>query len=731
MTRAIGWNDIREMLSAIVAIGPDVEDDQVAQRAVAEEPAWFRVVGGMPVVGWLASAVCYRPAVVRARAGGFVLDGEGLAAAMNDTAAASGGAATIAHHEVAPGMVVRRYRFPNGDAYCFERAPALRLAGFPAPVVADQWRYMEVAPVFPDAPPLKVLQGGDGPPDNGCLAPAGHGHDDDEEDGPPDDAPDPDPAILALMRDDPEGSIADALGCNPDEVFAPSPGIAEENAAREANEAAQAADRRRMLEQLRGTRLRPDEIMARARLTTGDLAAACCVLLDGADPREAGIPPCQEFRMPDPGTQAPLARRSPPGCGACGHPQGPHYPDAKPVDRTEPEDGARPGAPGTRNEAPAERGGPAAPAPRPADPASVDRTAARAAAGSDEGEPRGSARAAPPEPPTTCAHNGPCAHQGVMTGPEVYLPKPAAATNAAAPSVGTDGPAPTGAPDASCVPPVSAPAGASCSTPAATTPAPSASSSPAAPATTPAEVGHGRLRDAPAPEWERDEPEPEGHEVPTVAAPSGNRLPGVTATASHCDACGHNTIELPHAGEKSTKPGPCPSCGAPDALRVWETAADREPAADWRALLKRHGKDAAHVGVPVHCKVCAKPIGSGEAVRYMPRLPARRAHKECVWGPPVKLAETDPLFEPEPDPPLPPAPTPLDVGSPIAATDPRDPCEWNPEANKAATIGDPWHNPAALLVGTGKGAMRLCRACSELPAHQRKRARKPLAKGAA
>lgn len=177
----------------------------------------------------------------------------------------------------------------------------------------------------------------------------------------------------------------------------------------------------------------------------------------------------------------------------------------------------------------------------------------------------------------------------------------------------------------------------------------------------------------------------------------------------------------------------CPTCGAGDgALRVWEPTGP-EPGIEWPRLLKRHGRDGVHVGGVVGCKLCAKPIGSGEAVRFLPRLPARRAHSACLYPPVDYGGEPDPLFDAPPDPPMPPAPEPVDVGAPVQspATDPRDPCRWNPEANRETSPGDPWHNPAALLCGTGKATTRLCRTCADLPAHTKKKTRRPLGKGVA
>jgi len=732
------WNHIRSLLAGILAVGDDRDDEQAVARAAAEDACWSGVFDGQPACAWIAQAVLMRPAIVRARAAGFGIPGDEVATSMADLAGSSGGPPIIQHWALASSCVIRRYKFPNGDIYGFERAPLSKFGSPPVDVAADQWRYLEVVPVFPGdkpAPEPKATQApvepdrGDayeGPdpeppaPPNLKLLQGG----DDPGDAPPEGAPDVDPDLLALMRDsgapeapapapalrstagpDDDGPVCvthdmphavcgcptmgEVLGVDPGDVFQASPSIGAENAAREANEALAAADRKRMVEALRGTRLTPGEIMDRTRLSLADLAGCVAVLIDGADPRDADIPPCAEFRMPLVGTQAALARRSPPGCGACGHPLLPHVPNARPVDRTiDPEDGTRPGAPGTRNDS---HEGPKA------EPAPPEPVAA----------PAGAAQVPPfrPDPPP----GGPDAPGDVVRAGLGGGNTPGGVEPASPPG-GADGGA-TAAPEVN--------------------PTQAAASSAAAGSVFGAPAGASSVPGEPAPAGA-----PSVTAEATTLGAGGSSSPGVAPADApwrgyvSCAACGANAVQ----DGKPTREA-CDTCGAGDGAVAISSTAEGSPRHDWSRVLKRHGRDGVHVGEVVPCKVCAQPIGAGEQVRFLPRLPARRAHGTCLYQPVSWVADMGgaPMFEEDaPDPPMPPAPSPVDVGAPIAAsTDPRDPCEWNPEANRETQAGDPWHNPAALLCGTGKAATRLCRACAALPVHAKKKARKPLGKGVA
>jgi hypothetical protein len=54
-----------------------------------------------------------------------------------------------------------------------------------------------------------------------------------------------------------------------------------------------------------------------------------------------------------------------------------------------------------------------------------------------------------------------------------------------------------------------------------------------------------------------------------------------------------------------------------------------------------------------------------------------------------------------------------------------DPCEWNPDADRAAYENET-HAQADFIVGRGNGNWRLCAKCAALPRFKRYRVRKPI-----
>lgn len=59
-----------------------------------------------------------------------------------------------------------------------------------------------------------------------------------------------------------------------------------------------------------------------------------------------------------------------------------------------------------------------------------------------------------------------------------------------------------------------------------------------------------------------------------------------------------------------------------------------------------------------------------------------------------------------------------------------DPCEWNPEEDREAHMGDVWHGDATLGVGTGKRNIHLCESCAALPRFSQLRKRVSLRRAA-
>ncbi|HET99695.1 hypothetical protein LCGC14_0274000 [marine sediment metagenome] len=97
------------------------------------------------------------------------------------------------------------------------------------------------------------------------------------------------------------------------------------------------------------------------------------------------------------------------------------------------------------------------------------------------------------------------------------------------------------------------------------------------------------------------------------------------------------------------------------------------------------------------CAICAKDIEPGESCY---RLKDVFAHYTCVEG--------------------------EGVHPPIADDDDRDLCEWHPDENRAAQVGDAFHSLAHLIVGSGKNPLRLCRSCRSKKPHTRKRKEVPI-----
>ena len=60
-----------------------------------------------------------------------------------------------------------------------------------------------------------------------------------------------------------------------------------------------------------------------------------------------------------------------------------------------------------------------------------------------------------------------------------------------------------------------------------------------------------------------------------------------------------------------------------------------------------------------------------------------------------------------------------------------DYCEWNPTAIDYAKEGDPFHAYATWSIGSGKGNIRVCAHCAQLPRFKRYRKRAEIRAGRA
>ena len=217
-----------------------------------------------------------------------------------------------------------------------------------------------------------------------------------------------------------------------------------------------------------------------------------------------------------------------------------------------------------------------------------------------------------------------------------------------------------------------------------------------------------------------------------------------------CPACRSNAI----TGSHPEHGGACRSCGFRSPMV--KLCSDPEPVKfDWPRFFARHCGDVVILGLPQNCVVCRNAIGNGVYVYQAPDNPTSTAHRHCVEEalgyaltmireaklstvPPrdvqlrcsvcaVNMVERDACYLHGNGRVAHPVCVDGKAVEPhLSENDPRDPCEWNPRADRGAQAGDPWHAPAEVLVGSGSKSARLCWSCRRLKPWSRKRKERPL-----
>lgn len=221
-----------------------------------------------------------------------------------------------------------------------------------------------------------------------------------------------------------------------------------------------------------------------------------------------------------------------------------------------------------------------------------------------------------------------------------------------------------------------------------------------------------------------------------------------------CPVCGSNRTTAQDPTDQH-----CRDCAFSTPLM--RICGEPAPAFDWARFLSRWGQEveAPTAGM---CRVSGKPIEPGEQVRMCTRAPRSIALTSAIAdaigyagvllreGRVVEVPLNEAAAEAGQAKPemcgccgedIEPGTPGYEHGGvyahfvcvdgeaaqpPVRESDPRRPCEWNPEKGRPTEVGDPFHGAATLSVGTGKNNIHLCASCRKLKPHSRLRKEVPL-----